>query len=260
MMARISRATVSLAALGLSLVFSPAAPAQQKEPTIYTYVAAWSVQRAHWGEFEAQVQERAKPHLDSLVQNGTLTEWGFDTAELHTPDGMTHSLWWSATSQGAIVKALDELRKMPENPAYGAVTRHSDLFLRSISNNVRMGGRQAAYDSVSSYQLRPGKAEEWLNFFNTFEKPVLDQLLSDGTILGYGVDEEDFHTSSPGARYLWILFADPAAMDQVDEAFDAARAKYSSETGRAIGASYRELVDPEAHRDQLSRIIDYSHK
>lgn len=259
-MARISRAMVSLGALVLSLVFSPAASAQQKEPTIFTYVAAWSVQRAQWGEFEAGMQKNAKPHLDSLVQNGTLTEWGFDTAELHTPEGMTHSIWWSATSQGAIVKTLDELRKMPANPATGAVTRHSDLFLRSISNNVRMGGKQAAYDAVSSYQLKPGKAEEWMNFFSTFEKPVLDQLLSDGTILGYGVDEENFHTSSPGARYIWILFADPGAMDKVDAAFDAARAKHSSETGKAIDASYRELVDLKAHRDQLSRIIEYSHK
>ncbi len=84
--------------------------------------------------------------------------------------------------------------------------------------------------------------------------------MSDGTILGYGVDEEDFHTDKPGGRYVWTLFADPAAMDKVDAAFDAARAKYDSEAGKAIGAAYNELVEPEAHRDDLSKIISYSHK
>jgi len=254
------RTIVSQCVIGLLLVFSVAANAQQKEQTIFTYVATWAVQRAQWDDFEAGILKNSKPVLDRLVADGTLVEWGFDTTELHTPDGMTHSVWWCAASQGAILRTLDELRKMPENPASSSVTSHRDLFLRSIAYNVRMGGKRAAYDAVSSYQLKPGKGSDWLNFFNSFEKPVLDQLLSDGTILGYGVDEEDFHTDSPGGRYLWTLFADAAAMDKMDAAFDAARAKYSSEVGKAIGASYSELVEREAHRDQLARIISYSHK
>ena len=259
-MGRISRSMFSLGVLVLPLVFTVIANAQPKEPTVYTYVATWKVQRAQWGEFEAAILKNAKPVLDRLVADGTLVEWGFDTTELHTPDGMTHSAWWCATSQGAVVKTLAELRKMPENPASSAVTKHRDLFLRSISYNVRTGGKQVAYDTVSSYMLKPGKSGEWLTFFNTFEKPVFDQLLSDGTIQGYGMDEEDFHTDSPGGRYIWVQFADPAAMDKVDAAFEAARAKVPGEAVKAVDATYGEMMEIGAHRDDLSRVISYAHK
>ncbi len=259
-MATISRTKFSLGLLVLSLVFSLTANAQQKEQTVYTYVATWQVQRAHWGEFEAAMLKNAKPVFDRLMADGTLVEWGFDTTELHTLDGMTHSSWWVATSQAAIVKTLDELMKMPENPASGAVTKHRDLFLRSLAYNIRMGGKQPAYDTVSSYMVKPGKSAEWLNFFNTFDKPIFDQLLADGTIQGYGVDEEDFHTDSPGERDIWVLFTDPSAMDKVDAAFEAARSKVPGPAVQAVGEAFNGLVDVGAHRDDLSRIISYAHK
>ena len=86
---------------------------------------------------------------------------GFDTNEIHTPDGSAHSAWWTATSQGAIMRALHGLQSKPDNPAAAAVTKHSDMFLYSIAYNVRMGGKKAAYDAVSSYQVKPGKSEDW---------------------------------------------------------------------------------------------------
>ena len=149
---------------------------------------------------------------------------------------------------------------MPSNPALGGVTKHRDSFLSSIAYNVRLGGKQAAYLTVNFYQVKAGKSQDWLNFFNAFSKPVLDQLLSDGTILGYGADEQNFHTEIPGGRSMWILYPDSAALDKTDAAFDAARDKYSAEIGKAVSASYSELVEWGAHRDELTRIISYTHK
>jgi hypothetical protein len=113
---------------------------------------------------------------------------------------------------------------------------------------------------VSISYLKPGKGQQWRQLYNKYTKPVMEQLLSDGTLLGYGIDREYVHTESPGARYEWLIARDAGALDKVDAAFEAARAKHSAEAGRAIAAEFAEAQEPGTHRDALTQIIDWKRK
>jgi hypothetical protein len=250
---------LSLTALVLPALLPCVAAAQQEEKPIYTFVAEWSVPRAQWNEASAFFEKSSRPVLDRMMADGSIVEWARTVSVVHTENGPTHTLWWSGPTIAGIQRVLGEVLKLTPSPALTGA-KHRDRLLRSIVYRSRARGSATGYITLSYTQVQPGKGREWREFYNKYFQPIYEQLLADGTILGYGVDVELVHTEDPGVRLPWVLVPNAEGLDKVEAAFDAAREKAGPEGVKAYSAALAELVAPGTHRDSLDRVVHYVHK
>ena len=238
--------------------FLPVASAQPQ--TIYTFVAEWHIPRAQWGAFTDAAMKNTVPILERLVTDGTLVEFAITTSVVHTEEGPTHTSWWAATSFAGVNRALAELLKVSQLSEFSGA-KHRDRLLRSV---IYEGGKTAKLTSgfvhLGVSQMKPGKAREWRELYDKYNKPVADKLLADGVVLGYGVDAELIHTDNPAYRFAWYLAPDAASVDKVNAAITAAQQQGTPVERRAIAAAFADVTVPGHHRDSLDRIIHYVHK
>ncbi|HVR71886.1 MAG TPA: hypothetical protein VMT87_13675 [Vicinamibacteria bacterium] len=252
--------------VGLAVVSTVRA---EDQPVVYTRVAQWQIARPHWSTYEKDLKKNTVPLMEKLLADGVITEFGADRTTTHTPDGYTHSTWFSARSLASLEKALETLiesdnKLTPEERRKQdtdfAGTRHADLLLRSVAYRSRTVKTDKGYGTVSVQKMHPGKAQEYQELFDKYTKPVLEQLYKDGAVTAYGIDAELVHTGDAGLRFFWQIVPDAEALDKVEAAFEAARQKRSPEERRAIGQAFAELRDAAAHRDSQASIIHYSAK
>jgi hypothetical protein len=251
---------VGLAALAVLSAAAPAAAQTAPATEPYTYVAEWNIPRAQWGTFVTDLDTHTKPVLEKLAAAGTLISWGAFESVVHTPDGYTHGVWWSATSYANIEKARLELVKAASGAtSLSAATAHRDYYLRSIAG----GGKSASgegYLSGASYLLKAGKGQEWKQLWDKNTKPLYDELVAKGALTGYSIDVEDVHTDSPMWRHVVTLSPSADADDQFATAMDAATAKLTPEERKTRGLMMEGVLEPGAHRDSYSRVIRYWRK
>jgi hypothetical protein len=249
---------ISIASLGCAIALSPiwaAAQANNQEQSYYTYVSQWQVPRADWAAFEKQ--EKADDALmQKLVSDGTIIDWADENARVHTPDGFTHSDWFTATSRANLLKALEQLMGGATNPAFTSVTKHADLFLHTIAH----GGKTAAdgttgYLRVTFWQAKPGEGDALEHYVLSALKPMLDQDIENGSLLMYNFDEEDVHASQPGGYDLAMVFRDGAAFDKF---FDELAASGKQNPG--VEQVLDSLTVAKEHRDEFGRVTAYQHK
>jgi hypothetical protein len=256
---------VGAAALAALLAASPSASAQTAaqaataaEP--YTYVAEWNIPRGQWGTFVTDFDANTKPTLDKLAAAGTLISWGAFESIVHVPDGYSHGVWWTATSYAGIEKARLELMKSAATSAsLTAATAHRDSYLRSIVSAGKSGSGEG-YLSVASYLVKPGKAQEWKQLWEKNSKPVFDDLVGKGALIGYSIDVEDVHTDSPMWRHVVTVSPSAEADDQFVTAFDAAEQKLTPEERRTRGLMMEAVIEPGSHRDLYARVIRHWRK
>jgi hypothetical protein len=259
------RLTTALAVGVLGLAVVPALRAQD-QPVVYTRVAQWQIARPHWSAYEKDLKKNTVPVMEKLLADGVIVEFGADRQSVHTPDGYTHSTWFSAKSLANLEKALDTLvesesKLTPEERRRGdtdfAGTRHADLILRSVQFRNRTVKMEKGYGTVSVQKMLPGKAQDYQELWDKYTKPILEQLYKDGAVTAYGIDTELIHTGDQSLRFFWQVVPDAEALDKVEAAFDAARQKRTPEERRAIGQAFAELRDPAAHRDSQANIVVY---
>ena len=253
----------SLVGLAALAVLSAAAPAAaQTAPAVepYTFVAQWNIPRAQWGAYLEDFDKNTKPVLEKHATAGTLISWGAFESVVHEPDGYTHGVWWTATSYAGIEKARLELVKTAAGSAsMAAATGHRDYYLRSIAG----GGKSASgegYLNVSSYLIKAGKAQEWKQLWDKNTKPLYDELVAKGALVGYSIDVEDVHTDSPMRRHVVTVSPSAEADDQFVAAMDAASAKLTPEERKTRGLMMEALLEPGAHRDMYARILRHWRK
>ena len=253
----------SLVGLAAVAVLSAAAPAAaQTAPATepYTFVAEWNVPRAQWVAFLEDFDKNTKPVLEKHAAAGTLISWGAFESIVHTPDGYTHGVWWSATSYAGIEKARLELVKSAAGSAsLAAATGHRDVYMRSIAGAGKPGSGEG-YLNVSSYLIKAGKAQEWKQLWDKNSKPLFDELVAKGALLGYSIDVEDVHTDSPMWRHVVTVSPSADADDQFVAAMDAASAKLTPEERKTRGLTMDALLEPGAHRDGYARILRHWRK
>jgi hypothetical protein len=252
---------VGLAAL--AAVLSVGAPAgAQTAPAAepYTFVAEWNIPRAQWAAFVTDFDKNTKPVLEKLAAAGTLISWGAFESIVHAPEGYTHGAWWTATSYAGIEKARVELVKSASASAsLAAATGHRDYYLRSIAGGGKPGSGEG-YLNVASYLIKAGKAQEWKQLWDKNTKPLYDDLVAKGTLIGYSIDVEDVHTDSPMWRHVVTVSPSAEADDQFVTAMDAASAKLTPEERKTRGLTMDALLEPGAHRDQYARILRHWRK
>ena len=233
--------------IGVVPVSAQQTAAKEKAP-MYTYVANWAIPRAQWGELE-----KSTGATDGMMQKalagGTIVAYGDDENLIHGGDGSTHDNWWSAMSIAGLINVLDQLRGPGTNAVLSSATKHWDNIYVSHYYNWHPGSIKNGYTSGSFYKLKadaPNDAVETLS--KNLVAPLLEKMLSEGTISEYEIDNQAYHTESPGTFIIVYITQNAAGIDKVDAAIrDVLKANPLS------GPAFGSMVDSSAHRDFLDR-------
>jgi hypothetical protein len=229
---------------------SQAQTAAKTKPPIYTYVAQWEVPRAQWADI-AKVDEADRPILDKLVGDGTLIGYGAYTNLIHQEGEPTHGTWFSATSEGNLLKALEAIYAQPglvTAPVQGA-SKHWDQILTGDVYNARPGKSNDGYLTWSRWEIKPGAMRGYTDLAKKVVTPVLEKLLADGTITSYGQLTEDYHTQGIGVLYEYFTVPDAASMDKANKALEDT---FNNTPG--LGDAIRGSTERQGHRDFLTRL------
>lgn len=221
----------------------------QGKPPIYTYIAQWAVPRAQWADM-AKIDDQERPLMDKLVADGTITGYGAFANLIHHEGEPTHGSWFTATSEGKLMKALEAVYAQGTTTApVQAASKHWDFIVVSRAYNAHSGKFDGAYLSGSGWDVKPGEGQAFRELINSRLVPVLEKLVADSALVSYSVDTEDYHTEKPGRVTLVYTTADAAGLDKVGEALEAAFSKDPE-----IGPAFRSMTDGEGHRDFLLRV------
>jgi hypothetical protein len=255
-----------LSVLTVALLLASAAVAQEmEEMKPVSYMAEFQVHPAKADTFVGMVKKHHKPLLDRLMSEGVVLVWGLDAAMIHRDDGANFLVWFVTADYAGMDTVFAGLEKMEaEMPKEDQgkimetinIAKHHDHMLRAIHGNVsstRPTGR--LYTNYSTVRVKPGQGRAYLELYKKYTAPVLDGLVADGTIYGYGLDREDFHTEAPQWRFIWIVVPNLAAFDKVDAAFEAAREELSRAERSIMENQFREKTEPGEHRDYFFRSV-----
>jgi hypothetical protein len=222
----------------------------QGKPPVYTYIAEWDVPRAQWAEM-TKLDDQDRSVMDQLVAEGTLTGYGAFTNLIHQEGEPTHGTWFTATSEGNLLKALEALYARPgltTAPVQGA-SKHWDYILVSRVYNQHPGKSEAGYLAGDQWVVKPGQMQAYNDLIKHELVPLYEKLLADGVITSYAVNTEDFHTGKLGQVIEYFTTADAASFDKASKAVDEA-----FEKNPALIGALQSMVDREGHRDFLTRL------
>jgi hypothetical protein len=240
-----------LSVVGLiGVVPSRAQTSDQSKPPVYTYISEWAVPRAQWAEM-VKVDEQDRPLMEKLISDGTITGYGAFTNIIHQEGEPTHGTWFSATSEGNLLKALEAVYAQPGSttaPVEGAA-KHWDYMVVSHVYNQRPGKSEGGYLAGDHWDVKPGQMRAYMDLVKSSLVPVFEKMLADGTVTAYGIDTEDFHTGKLGRVTFYFTTPDAAAFDKASKVMDEAFDK-----NPALNSAFLSMVDREGHRDFLDRL------
>jgi hypothetical protein len=239
--------TLLVSAVGVPL---RAQSEERGKPPVYTYISEWAVPRAQWADM-VKLDEQDRPLMDKLVADGLLTGYGAYTNLIHQEGEPTHGTWFSATSEGNLMKALEAVYAQPGSTTapVEAASKHWDYIVVSRIYNQRSGKSEGGYLAGDQWDVKVGEMREYNELIKSAIVPVYEKLLADGAVTSYGMDTEDFHTQKLGRVTFYFTTPDASGLDKVDKAFDEA-----FEKNPAFGAAFRSMVEREGHRDFLTRL------
>lgn len=251
-------------AVACLLVLSAAAQ-EKTEIKPVTYLAEFQVNPAKAGDFVGIVKKYHGPMFDGLMKDGTVLAWGLDTAMIHRENGGNFLFWFATADYAGMDKVFAELSKLEEKMSkedqanlMGSTdfTKHHDHILRNIQMNISEAMTPGpVYTNYSSSKLMRGKGRDYEELYKKYTVPVLDALVADGSIIGYGLEAEDFHTEEPEWRFVWVVTPNLAAFDKLDAAFEAASAKLTPAERSMRDGQFREITVDGAHRDYFFRSV-----
>ncbi len=238
-----------VAVFALCAVPSGAQASEAKEkPPMYSYVANWQLPHEHWADM-AKITSAEGPILQSALADGTLVGYGSDTNLVHSVDGETNDVWWSATSMAGLMKVLDQLRAAdPSSSPYALnPTKHWDNIYVSRFYDWKPGSFTGGYVSVAMYKLKPDAPDEALETLSkTMFVPLLEKMLGDGTIVEYEIDVQAVHTDAPDTFAIVTVAPQPEGLDTLRAAI-----RQSMRNNPLSGPAFDSFVDYSAHRDEL---------
>jgi hypothetical protein len=237
--------------LGVLAVGTPlrAQGGDEGQPPLYVYVSQWAVPRAQWADM-AKLGDEDRALEQKLLADGTITSYGEGMNLIHAEGEPTHVDWFTATSEGNILKALEAFyARQGVTAPVRAASKHWDYFLVSRIHNERSGKYEGGYLTGIAWDVKPGQDRAFLDLVKSRLVPVLEKLLADGVLIFYGVSVENFHKAPPGHYEVVLATTDASGVDKVSQAFEAAFAKDAT-----LGPAMRALTKGESHRDFLLRV------
>jgi hypothetical protein len=226
---RVTTLFVSLLAITVLIGVAPPANAQEDAPTSYLYVTEWQIPHAQWAIWEAYQASTFKPLFEKLMSDHSIESWGFYAQTVHTPDGATHGLWFSASGMAGVEATLNAIGSLPANSVMSnAQVRQRDFLFRSLVSAGRAASGSNGLLWVHRSQSGPFRHEQNSSVWDKYVKPMLDGLVAQGTILSYGIETEQIHTEPDGTYYVYCLMPGANAADKFFAALDALQSKMST--------------------------------
>lgn len=108
---------------------------------------------------------------------------------------------------------------------------------------------------ASFFKVLPGKGETVMELFKKYDKPVLEKLMAEGTITGWGVGRPWVHTNGAWNLLFWVDALDMGAHEKVDQAFETAEKGRSAAENKKIEDTFYAAVAMDAHRDGVYRQV-----
>ena len=105
---------------------------------------------------------------------------------------------------------------------------------------------------VADFQVKPGKAADFLELVKKYDAPVFDQLIKDGVIMAWGVDIPVLHQAGGSTHSFWWAMPNVGALDKVFAALEEMEKKMA---GEGIQEKFLAAVDVSKHSDVLLREI-----
>lgn len=272
-----------LLCLVFALLSSLMVAAQDAKMQPLTFWYEYAVNPGKEAQFMDLVKTVGAPVRDKLMADGVVLAWGVETPLLRQPGGHTHAIWYSvadfagvekvdAAMRAQIAKLDDEAMKSGAtkkgaSPAAGPMARIQeavdmsktrDYLTRDLVFVTGSGTPPAGslpWVRYNFVKVRPGKGADFRKVWEKYNKPVLDKLVADGTLLAYGLAAEEVRTDGEFTHYVWYAAKDLAGFDKVRAAYTADRDKRSQEEQDAINAEFLKNVDPDASRSEIQRSL-----
>jgi hypothetical protein len=270
--------------LVLALLWSFSAYAQQA-PQPLTFWSEYAVKPGKEEEFVNLVKTVGQPVRDKLMADGVVLGWGLETSILRGHDVNTHAIWYSVADWSGIEKVQTamgaQLAKLAAEDAKAAeeggkkgkkggmttadrlrdavdLEKTKDYLTRDLVFAAGGGMPPAGALPFVRYnyvKVKPGKGAAYRSAWDKYNKPVLDKLLADGTILAYGLSVEEVKTTAELTHFTWYAVKGLGDLEKVRSAFVADRDRRSQEEREAITETFTKATDPDASRSEVDRHI-----
>jgi hypothetical protein len=271
-----------LATALLSCLSAQAQQAQsQPQPLIFWY--DYTVNPGKEDDFLNLVKTVGAPVRDKLMADGVVLAWGVMVPMLRQPSGGTHMIWYAVQDWSGVEKVDSSMRaqiaKLTAEGSKAAETAKKGQ--KSSASPMDRLRELVDYNKTRDYltrdlvsrlmdpyptgvlphtrfaftKVKPGKGGDYRRAWEKYNKPVLDKLVGDGVILGYGFSVEELRVSGEFTHFTWIDVKELAAFDKLRDAFAADRARRSPEERDAIGDLFSSLTDADAARSEVWRSI-----
>jgi hypothetical protein len=257
---------------------------QAPAPQPLTFWFEYHVNPGKEAEFLNLVNTVGGPVRDKLMADGVVQAWGVEAPVLRVPGDATHMIWYTVADYAGLEKVdagiREQIAKMTEESGKGSASgkkgapaaggpmarmveitdfaKTHDYLTRDLVSGFTTSTPPAGtlpYTRYSFVKVKPGKGADYRKAWEKYNKPILDKLAADGTILAFGLAVEDIRTDGDFTHYTWIGTKDMASQDKVRAAFLGDRDKRSPEEQEAIAHLFAELTDPDASRSELTRSL-----
>jgi hypothetical protein len=262
------------------LLLCSAAAAQQPTPTPgpLTFYYDYTVFPGKENELTTLINTVGAPVRDKLMAEGVVMAWGMETPILRYPGGTTHLIWFSVANWEGVEKVLNameaRLAKLAADEAVAARGRpRPAMTTAERSRSVFDGSKTRDWlirDLVAGYgpppragvlpytrynfvKVRPGKGADYRRTWEKYNKPVFDRLVADGTVMAYGLAQEEVKTDGDWTHFVWIATPTMAAADKIGPAFAADRARRSEKDRNEITEAFLESTEPDKARSMVTR-------
>ena len=262
------------------LLLCSAAAGQQPAPTpgALTFYYDYTVFPGKENDLNSLINTVGAPVRDKLMADGVVMAWGMETPILRYPGGTTHLIWFSVANWEGVEKVLNAMEarqaKLAADEAAAARGRQRPMMTTAERARSVFDGTKTRdwliRDIVANYgpppkagvlpfirynfiKARPGKGADYRRTWEKYNKPVFDRLIADGTVLAYGLAQEEVKTEGDWTHFVWIATPSMAAADKIGPAFAADRARRSEKDRNEITEAFLESTEPDKARSMVTR-------
>lgn len=271
-----------LLSLFVVLLSCISAAAQQSKPQPLTFWYEYVINPGKEDDFMDLVKTVGQPVRDKFMADGVINAWGVEVPLLRQPGGATHVIWYEVSDWSGIEKidaamraqiaklsGGDESKTPATKKAQKSATvmdrlredadmsKTHDYLTRDLVINETSASTAGVmpYTRYNYVKARPGKASDYRKAWEKYNKPVLDKLIADGTVLAYGLSVEEVRTDGEFTHFTWIETKDLASLEKYRNAFTADREHRSEEERNSLNDPFLSLIDPDASRSEVKRSI-----
>ena len=259
--------------LPITLLFLSLSAFAQQQPQPLTFYYDYTVNAGKEDEFMNLIKTVGAPVRDKLMADGVVLAWGMETPVLRYPGGTTHLIWFSVANWEGVDKVTtameEQLAKIATEeaktrPAKTTAQRTREVFDMSKTRDWLIRDVVANYGPppaagilpVTRYnfvKVKPGKSAEYRATWEKYNKPVFDKLVTDGSVLAYGMSTEEVKTDGDFTHFIWMATANMAGIEKIGAAFAADRARRTEDERKTINDLFTDVTEPDKARSVVTR-------